>query len=183
VRSTLIAGDTLDFDTPGGDYPPTDGWTLKYQLTPRFTSPVQTPITLTASADGSNYRTQLGPATTVTWAAGEYTCDKWVEKVGARVTLIPEEEQVTIKPDPAAKTQGYDGRTQAAKAVDDLKAALATYTASQGHIATYAINGRSITFRSSADIVAQLNFWQRELVREKAAESGENPRRFYVRFQ
>ena len=35
----LVAGDTLDFTDTVPDYPPADGWTLKYRLIPQFSTP------------------------------------------------------------------------------------------------------------------------------------------------
>ena len=43
---TSLLGDTLNFLTTVSDYPPADGWTFKIRLIPRFTSPVQSPITI-----------------------------------------------------------------------------------------------------------------------------------------
>jgi hypothetical protein len=43
-----VAGDTLDMQVTVPDYPSTDGWTLKYRLTPRFSTPTQAPIDITA---------------------------------------------------------------------------------------------------------------------------------------
>jgi hypothetical protein len=59
----LIAGDSLDFTTSVASYPATDGWTLKYVLAPRFTTPAQSPITLTAATyEVTGYRVQVGPS-------------------------------------------------------------------------------------------------------------------------
>jgi hypothetical protein len=183
VKSTIVCGDTLDFLTTVTGYPPADGWTFKHLLVPRFTSPAQAPITLTATTSGDDYRTQAGPSTTENWAAGAYAWWSWVEKTGYRQEV--DFGQVDLLPDPSAQVAGYDGRSQAAKAVDDLKLALATYTASQGHIAEYTINNRSLKFKSAGDIVQLLNFWQLELQREEAAAAVAkglpDPRRIYLR--
>ena len=47
ILQEIIAGDTLDFSVTVPDYPATDGWTLKYRLTPQFSTPTQAPIVLT----------------------------------------------------------------------------------------------------------------------------------------
>jgi hypothetical protein len=60
ITDELIGGDTLDFTDSVPEYPASDGWTLKYRLTPRFASPVQAPITITASTfEVTDYRTQV----------------------------------------------------------------------------------------------------------------------------
>jgi enamine deaminase RidA (YjgF/YER057c/UK114 family) len=164
MQAKLVAGDTLDFLTTVADYPPADGWTLKHRLVPRAAG--DDAITLTASTSGSDYRTQAAPDDTAEWTAGEYAWTSWVEKSGARYSV--DSGQVTIAPDPGVMAAGTDTRSQAQKAVEDLKTALATYTASQGHVAEYEIAGRRMRFASSADIVQKLNFWQSQLNRELA---------------
>lgn len=177
---SIIAGDTLDFTVEVGDYPACDGWTLKYRLTPRFTSPVQAPIVLTAAtnADGKRYDVQVGPATTAAYAAGYYSVARWVEKAGARQTLsglLGAElggpiGQLKVFADPALTAQGFDSRSQARKAVDDLKAALATFHATRGRVKSYTIGNRSMEFETSEEILTMLNFWLRELAHEEAGE-------------
>lgn len=187
---TIIAGDTLDMsgdlaiEVP--DYPASSGWTLKYRLTPRFTTPVQTPIVLTATTDpdGKRYNVQASPATTAAWAAGSYAWARWVEKAGARQTL-DESGNLLVKPDPSLTVAGYDGRSQAAKAVDDIKAAMATFTASSGTIKSYSIGSRQVTYRDKAEMITDLDFWQRQLVAEQDAvkiAAGMNPRNIGIRF-
>lgn len=167
----LVAGDTLDFTVEVPDYPATDGWTLKYRLTPRFTTPTQTPIVLTAStnADGTRYDVQAAPVTTAAWTAGYYTWARWVEKAGARQTL-DESGQLQIKADPSSTAQGFDARSQARKAVDDLRAAMATFQATSGRVKSYTIGTRSMEFETSAEILKMLHFWENELRREESAE-------------
>ena len=82
--------------------------------------------------------------------------------------------------------QGDDHRTQAQKALDDLKAALATYTATQGHIDEYEINGRRMRFRSALGIENMIGFWQKERAAEIRADAiargMADPRKVYVAF-
>lgn len=141
---TFIAGDTLDQNVSVSDYPASDGWTLKYRLTPRFTSPTQAPITITAStnADGASYDVQASPATTAAWAAGFYTWARWVEKSGARQTLN-ESGTLEIKADPSATTQGYDSRTHARKVLDAIEAVIENRASLDQE--NYTINGRQLS--------------------------------------
>ena len=119
----LIAGDTLDFIDSVPEYPPADGWTLKYQLVPRFTTPTQVPITLTASTSGSDYRVQEAAGVTATWKPGAYAWARWVEKAGP-IRQSLGSGQVVIKTDPAAAVQGYDGRSHARKVLESINAVL-----------------------------------------------------------
>lgn len=181
----LIAGDSLDFTTSVASYPATDGWALKYVLAPRFTTPAQSPITLTAATyEVTGYRVQVGPSITATWQPGAYSWASYVEKTGARVTL-EQGGELTVAPDPATLAAGADLRSDAAKALANARAALVTYTASNGTVEEYAINGRRMRFRSAADIVQIINHLQVEVLREQraaaAAAGGPNISRFGVR--
>jgi hypothetical protein len=185
VKEELIAGDTLDFTVSVPDYLPAAGWTLKYRLTPRFSTPSQTPITLTATTSGTDYLVQAAPATTATWSPGSYAWARWVEKTGARQTL-DESGFLLVKADAALTAQGYDGRTQAAKAVDDLKAAMATFQATSGRVKRYTIGSREMEFETTAEIVKMIDYWQRQLDNENAradmAKGYPNPRNIGMRF-
>lgn len=167
MNDTIIAGDTLDFTVSVDAYPATDGWTLKYRLTPRFTTPAQAPIVLTASAVGPDYQIQVAPATTAAWMPGNYAWARWVEKVGARQSL-EEGQPLIIRADPATTAQGYDGRSQAAKAVDDLEAAMATFHSTGGRVKSYAIGSRQMEFESMQEIQNLLTFWRNKLTTEEA---------------
>jgi hypothetical protein len=182
----LVAGDTLDFTDEVPDYPPSDGWTLKYRLIPQFTSPAQTPIELTASTSGETYVVQAAPATTALWAAGTYTWARWVEKTGARQTLDPLVPSLDVIADPSTAAAGYDPRTTAAKIVADLEAALTASAGSNGEIEEYSINGRSVRYRKREDILRDLSYWRTRLFGEEEAERMRqgmgSRRRVYVRF-
>jgi len=140
-----VAGDTLDFNVSVPAYPASAGWTLKYSLTPRFTTPTQAVITLTAAsnADGISYDVQSTPATTAAWAAGFYTWARWVEKSGARQTL-DESGQIQIKADPATQVAGYDSRSHPRKMLDAIEASLeGRASSSQIELISYTIGSRS----------------------------------------
>lgn len=183
--SKLIAGDSLDFTTTVAAYPATAGWTLKYVLVPRFTSPSRAAITLTATThDVTAYRVQVGPSITAPWAAGAYSWSSYVEQSGQRVTL-EQGQELTVAPDPATMAAGTDLRSDNVKALAGAKAALAGFTASNGAVEEYAINGRRMKFRAAADIVALISHLQGEVLREQrkaAADAGQaSPGRFGVR--
>lgn len=123
MKTEIIVGDTLDFQTTVVDYPATDGWTLYFRLVPRVSG---SPILLTAAAatdPATDYRVQVDPATTAAWAAGEYTWNSYV-KIGTSARYSVESGQVTLLPDPAVTTAPFDNRTHARIVLDAIEAVL-----------------------------------------------------------
>lgn len=184
ILDQIIAGDTLDFVDAVPGYPATDGWTLKYRLAPRFTSPSQTPIDLIATTyQTTDYRVQAAPATTAAWKAGVYTWARWVEKSGARQSLGTGELQ--MQADPSQLAAGADLRTDAERALTDAQTALANFQATGGRVKSYAIAGRSMEFDSAGDILKLVTYWQAEVARERAArakrDGAPDPRRITLR--
>lgn len=179
----LIAGDSLDFSTTVADYPATDGWTLRYRLVPRFSTPTQAPIDITAAThEVSAYRVQVAASTTAGWAAGAYGWASWVEKVGQRVTL-EQGGELTIAPDPAAIAQGTDTRSAAQVALAAIKA-LILGKATSGQ-ESYRINGRELRSYPLADLLALQSRIEADVLRENraaAVAAGQgNPSRYGVR--
>lgn len=184
ILDQIIVGDTLDFVDQVPDYPATDGWTLKYLLAARFTTPTQASITLTATTYlTTDYRIQEAPATTVTWAPGVYTWSRWVEKSGQRQSLGTGE--IELQADPTTLPQGTDLRTQAERALADAQTALANFQATGGRVKRYAIAGREMEFDDAGAIITLVNYWQIQVTREKAAKAVRDglpdPRRIQVR--
>lgn len=180
---TVVAGDTLDFIVSVPDYPPSAGWTLKYRLTARFAAPTQAPITLTASASGSDYQVQAGPATTAAWLPGAYTWARWVEKSGARQTLS-ESGQLEVKADPALTTQGFDSRSHARTVLEAIEAVIEGRASKDQE--EYTIGSRHLRHTPIAELLVLRDRYKAEVSNEEAAAriaSGlSNPRNFGVRF-
>jgi hypothetical protein len=178
MQEILIVGDTLDFSTVVPGYLSTDGYTLIYRLVPRVSG---TPITLTALADGDNYRVAESPVTTAAWTAGEYTWSAWVEKTGERYSV--DSGTVTLKVDPAV-VNAYDGRSPARKALDAINDALGTH-GSQAHVLEYTIGNRSMRFKDQSDLLTMRASLAAEVWREEAAVKMAaglpNPRQIRVR--
>lgn len=193
IPDRIIAGDTLEFGLDAPDFRPAAGWTLKYRLVPRFSTPVQAPITLTATPNGTiggrtyDYVVTATPATTAAWQPGEYGWARWVEKTGARQTLddLESNGRLTVVPDPATLAQGADMRSPARRALDDALAAYRDYMASKSTVAEYQIGDRRMTFRAPADFVQQIEMLRREVAREerikRMAAGFPDPRQIYVR--
>lgn len=185
MKDLIVAGDTLDYVTAVPDYPASDGWTLKYQLVPRFTSPTQSPITITATTyEITDYRVSVAPATTATYSAGQYAWYSWVEKSGARQTIA--DGFVEVKTNPATAAQGFDARSLAQKAFDDAQTALANFSATGGRVKRYSIAGREMEFDTAAELVALVKYWENEVSKEAAQNAKRagraDPRRMYVRY-
>jgi len=164
LANKITAGDTLSFLTTVADYPASAGWVLVYLLIPRDTGSA---ITLTGSAEGNDHRIEAGASVTALWTPGHYSWVTYATMAGERYTL--QSGQVEILPNPATQTS-YDARSPAALIVDQLMAAYTTYSASQGNVAEYEIAGRKMKYRSSAEILDQLNHWKAILAAEKRAE-------------
>lgn len=163
----LIAGDSLDFATDVAAYPATAGWTLVYTLVPRFTSPAQAVITLTATTyETSRYRVQVTPATTADWEPGAYSWSSHVEQTGQRITL-EQGGELTVAPDPATMAAGTDIRSDAEQALAAVTA-LIKGKATTGQ-QSYRINGRQLDSYPLPDLIKLQGKLQRDVNRERAA--------------
>lgn len=167
MQQELIAGDSLNFSTSVPDYLPDDGWVLKYRLVPRTAS--GSAIDITATAVDSDFVVQIAASITNGWGSDTYTWISWVEK-GAEVYTI-DDGQIVVRPNPRTLAAGFDGRSQAQKALEDLKTAFATFSATQGMVKRYAIAGREMEFNSASEILKQIAFWEAQLAAEQAAEA------------
>lgn len=161
--SYIQAGDTLTWSKSLPDYPASAGWSLGYRLIN-----AQAKIDITATASGDDHLVTIAAATTAAYAAGVYT---WV----AHVTLATDrytigKGSVTVQPDLAAQSAGFEARSTAKKALDDLRAALLAWLAGGGHVQEYEIAGRRMRFASAADIQARIGIAEREVARETAAQ-------------
>ena len=191
----LYAGDTLAFGVNVPDYPPAQGWTLKMRFTPRFTTPTQTPIVLTATpgpvdvgGETFDYAIAVEPAVTADWKAGAYGWASWVEKSGARQVLEEARYagELSVLADPATAGAGTDMRSPARRALDDARAARADYLAGgRGGVAEYSIGDRRMKFRDAGDFVALISRLEIEVSREQRATElaagRPDPRKTYVR--
>jgi hypothetical protein len=173
MKDTIVAGDTLDFETRVPDYPPSAGYTLKYRLIPR-TSGSAIELTAAPTADDA-YRVMMTPAETATWAAGEYSCAAWVEQTGVSITVDPQLVNesgstsllVRILPD-FRTVAAYDGRSPARKALDAINAGLATYS-EKAHVAEYEIAGRRMKFANQGDLLVMRDRLKAEVWNEDEA--------------
>lgn len=175
----IQAGDTVAWSRELPDYP-ASAWTLKYRLINAVAR-----IDITATADGDTHQISVSASTSAAWTAGEYTWQAYVEG-GTSERYTVGNGRLTIKPDLAAKSTAFEARSTARKALDDTRAALATWIASSGQVQEYSIAGRTMKYSSMADIQGRISLLEREVKREEAAEklaAGLSPpRRLLVRF-
>lgn len=158
----IVAGDTAKWKISLGDYLATDGWVLSYSL-----RNASNHYDLTSTADGSDHLVEVLASDSATWAPGEYQYAAHVTLSAERYTVRRGVIRVTSN---FADLIPYEYRTQAAKAVDDLKAALATFKATAGRVKRYSIAGRDVEFESLTEMLKLLAMWQRELANEQAAD-------------
>jgi hypothetical protein len=182
MQAKLIAGDSLKFSSTVPDYPASAGYTLTYRLVRR--DGMGAAIEITATADGDGYQVEVIPAATALWVVGKYTWAAYVSKVGERYTV--ETGEVEILPDPAVSGSPLDMRSQARRALDDLKAARATWVATGGRVKRYAIAGRDIEYKDAAEIDMEIQYWTKQVGEEQTAadlETGRRPKnRILTRF-
>ncbi len=158
----IQAGDTTQWQRTLPDYPASAGWVLSY----RFIN-ATTRIDVTATASGDDHLVNISAATTAAYAPGAYTWVASVTHSGQRFTLG--HGTTTVRPDLAAKPAGFDARSPAQKALDDLRAALLSWASTSGHVSEYEIAGRRMRFASAADIQSRISLAEREVARETTA--------------
>ena len=175
----IQAGDTVTWTIADSEYPASDGWVLHYRLIN-----AQGAIDITADADGADHAVTVTAATTADYVAGDYQFVGYVAKGTERHTR--RRGQITVRPDLAAQTGGFEARGTWAKALDDLRTALATWIVSNGQVREYEIVGRRMVFAAEADIRGRIAIAEREAAREaglEAAAAGQSlGRRLLVRF-
>lgn len=159
MQQELVAGDSLNFLTTVKDYPAGDDWELHFRLVPRTSTNVA--IELEAVAEGDDFRTAVAASTTAGWAADSYTWVSWVEKTGESYSV--ESGQIVVKPNPRTVAPGYDGRSGAAKALDDARAALYSFNPTRKR---YKIGEREMEFNSTAEIVKHISFLEQQVAKE-----------------
>lgn len=160
----LYTGDTWSWQRELADYSPADGWTLKYVLINAAAR-----IAITAATSGSAHLVSVAASTTDDYTAGTYTWQAYVEKAGERHTVG--QGTVTVRTGLFSAAAGAEMRSQARIALDAATTALATYTASNGHVSEYEIAGRKMRFRSIKELRELVNYWAREVQREADAEN------------
>lgn len=175
--TTLRAGDSIAWTRSVPAFPASAGWVLAYRL---LWSASMLDIATTASGD--DYAVALSAVDSATVPPGRATLVGTVSKSGDRKTIYS--APVTVLADLAAAST-FDGRSWAQRALDDARTALLAYTAGGGaHVEAYTIAGRSMKFRSAADLLELIARLERDVVAERHANAiiaGGTPGRILTR--
>lgn len=145
------------FDLP--NYPAPD-WTITLYLR----GPSQ--IDIASEPSGSQHLLSASPAVTATWLPGEY----WYTIRASNGTDVSEVEkgQLLIEQDLVLQPAGYDGRSEAQKALDAIDAVLANRATLDQE--RYRINNREL-YRTPIDQLLKLRSFYRSRVRQERGQS------------
>jgi hypothetical protein len=178
--SSIIAGDTLIWLKTLTNYPASAGWTLKYRAINSADN-----IDIISAASGADHLISVPAAVSADYAPGEYQWQSYVTNIaGERYTI--ETGSIVVKANWAAQVGGLDIRSNAKKILDTLETAWVTASATRAFVFEYQIGERKMRFATRSEWIAEMDYWRREVAREKRAEklaaglgSG---RKVYMRF-
>ena len=151
---TIHQGDSAYWAINETSYPSSDGWVLDVSIM----SGINT-HTIRAAPAANGYTVTLAPADTVSWVPGIHLVQHVFSRAGERRTFVMGD--IWVGPGNAST-----GPTQAQAALDAVKSAYASYMASNGTISSYEIAGRKVSYRTSAEIIVAIRFWEREVAKE-----------------
>lgn len=186
IETRLVVGSTWDWSVMSDDYSAANGWSLKLYLVPRFASPVQAPIVIdsVAASDGVSHRFQRTAVQSGAYKSGQYGFHANAVKGSEVYTLGGTywTGEVTLFPNPADLTQGADSRSQAQKAVDDIRMALANAVSLASSANTsmmpvqISIGDRTTTFANPREAIealrSELSMWSVQLANEMQRAAG-----------
>lgn len=160
----LYTGDTWAWTKSLADYPASSGWVLKYVF-----SNSDKRFDITGSASGDDHAISVSATESAKKTAGQYAWQAYVESGAERYTVGTGQTEIRIGL--AAIDGPSDQRSQARTAMDAALAALAQYTATQGAVSEYEIDGRRMKFRSVKELRELVNYWSRQVQMEIDAEN------------
>jgi hypothetical protein len=125
-------------------------------------------INLTAAPNGTSFIFSAPAATTSTWQPGDY----WFSLRATMGSAIMDagSGKLTIVPDLATVTEPYDGRTQAAIALEAINAVLAKRATQDQQ--RYKINERELWRTNMADLLKLRAYYATVVARENAKLRG-----------
>jgi hypothetical protein len=185
IPGTLQQGDSATW----GDDPFTDvngkSYTAPaYALAYVLAGP-STPITLTAVADGSGWKTSITTTQSAGMTPGTWWWQAALTATGERVTIGAGELIITANL--ATLSAVYDGRSLAEKSLADAEAALANLTGSGVRVKEYTIGSRSAKYYTAAELLEAISYWKARVLAEQGAKAVAqglgNPRKLHVRFR
>ncbi len=164
------AGDSLVFTKTLADYP-ASLWTLSYAL--RITAG-GTPITITATASGSDFAVNVTAATTALWTPGIYTIIGYVSNATERYTVYQGNIEITLN---VATTDNLDGRTYWERVRDKLRDVIENGVIRE--VIRYTYNGVSTEVQSMEDAFKALAIAESKVLQE---QSGGKVQKIHTRF-
>lgn len=160
--TSLRAGDSVAWTETLPEYPPTDGWVLKY----RALYPTGPAVDIASTPSGDAYAVALTPAATAAFTPGRASLVSWVERADERITLGA--QPLEILPDLATVAE-FDGRSANERGLADARAALDKYVRSgRGHVEEYEVAGRRLRFRSLQDITDLIEYYEKQVAADRA---------------
>lgn len=159
---TVVAGDTWRWKRTDlvTDYPASAGWALSYVLLNASAK-----ITITASADGDEFRVDEAAADTASHAAGVYAWEASVTNGADRFRVGT--GTLEVEADFAAATT-LDTRTHARKVLDAIEAVIERRASKDQQ--EYTVDGRSLKRTPVGDLLVLRDRYKREVEREEQAE-------------
>jgi hypothetical protein len=181
IPTQHIAGDSFTARFDGATYSAADGWVAQLVLI----GPVR--ITLNSLASGPDHVVDATAAVTAEWVAGSYAMRAVYTKAATSSRASEDAGTLKVLPDPTVTgTTAASLKSAALVAFETLQTAYRAYLASGSFtVQEYTVNGRRMTYRTVAELLAALNAAARDVEAENAAAriaAGQNPRaRFVVR--
>jgi hypothetical protein len=164
------AGDTVTWLKTVEDYPPTDGWTLKYAFRSAASK-----FNVTAATSGTDYLSTITAADSAPLAAARYEWLAFVTK-GSGSTLVQhsvDEGSARVLPNLSADVV-YDARSDARKIYDDLIDKYKTLAGSGMQVQSYNVAGRGVTYNKPAEMLDAIKYWAAQVRAEDDAEAAAN---------
>lgn len=181
IPSEIFAGDSATWDDVPtvnnlGQTIDSSTWTLKYVISGAAG------LTLTATAEGSGWRTTISKAQSTTLGAGNFYWQAYAElSTTDRVTLGS--GRILIR---AAAGSAVTGKSQVRQDLDAVQAAMRAMLTG-GAVAEYTIGNRSLRKIPMTDLITLESKLKREVLAEEKAEKLANglgnPSNIFVRFK
>jgi hypothetical protein len=152
------------------DYPLAD-YSMEYVA--RITGGGSTEIKVAATEQNGTYVFEVDSATSATYVAGFYHWQLEVTQTstGNRVAI----ERGTLTAIEDLDINGADPRTHAEIMIDKIESIL--QGKADADVASYSINGRSLTKMSFDDLINARDFYRKEYVKERRTEDARNGNR------
>ena len=157
----IIAGDLTTWKREDlTDYPATS-YSLSYKA--RLENSGSTVISISASADGTNYLVSIAGATTGAYTVGLYHYDAYITKTSTSERIRVDYGRFEVIPDLSSSTA--DPRTHAKIVLDAIESVIEG-RASQDQM-SYSIAGRSLSRMSVDDLLTFRNRYKAEVINEE----------------